>query len=131
MKFRVLRDCQFFLFILLVGCAENSQEDLKSSYRSEGRREEVFVEYRGVVSLSGFDCPKTKPSSFVDRICYDKAHHYLVVELNGTYYHYCRFPKEDFEEWLDSDSLGSFYNGRVKGGFDCRLGGVPEAASPL
>ena len=28
-------------------------------------------------------------SSFIDRVCYDGRNAYMLIELNGTWYHYC------------------------------------------
>lgn len=87
----------------------------------------VYVKYRDTpVDLSNgkFVCPTLKSSSLVDRICYDKVNSYLLVQLNGTYYHYCRLPSFVYSEWINASSLGSYYSSRVKGNYDCRLGGV-------
>jgi len=86
--------------------------------------EEVFVKYRGPVSLDGFRCAAPE-SSFVHRICYLAPRQYVVVLLGRTYYHYCRVPKDVVTDWLAADSKGRFYNAVIKGQFDCRLGGVP------
>jgi KTSC domain len=87
--------------------------------------ESVFVKYQGVVDLSGFECTLTE-SSFVHKICYQAENRYLVVLLGSTYYHYCRMSKDIYEQWMRSDSKGTFYNTTVRGKFDCRLGGIPE-----
>jgi hypothetical protein len=86
--------------------------------------ETVYVKYRGLVDLTGFDCQDTT-SSFVNRICYQKKTHYLIVLLGNTYYHYCRIPPSVVTDWLDASSKGQFYNANVKGEYDCRLGGIP------
>jgi len=86
--------------------------------------EEVVVRYRGPVSLDGFRCVVPE-SSFVRRICYLAHREYVVVLLGGTYYHYCRVPADVVSDWFTAESKGRFYNAEVKGGFDCRLGGVP------
>lgn len=88
------------------------------------RAETVFVKYRGPVKLDSFRCTDTS-SSLVHRICYRADQQYLVVLLNGTYYHYCRMPRSVVSQWLAADSLGRFYRSQIKGNFDCRLGGVP------
>jgi len=87
--------------------------------------ERVDVKYRGAVDLTHFACQNTE-SSFVHRICYDAPHQYLIVQLQGTYYHYCRVPADTLQSWLSASSKGKFYSAYIKGRFDCRLGGVPE-----
>jgi hypothetical protein len=89
--------------------------------------ETVDVKYQGPVSLETFDCAPIKASSLVQRLCYDQARSYLVVDLNGTYYHYCAVDPGTVEAWRSAPSLGSFYNANIKGGaFDCRVHGVPD-----
>lgn len=87
--------------------------------------ESVFVKYRGVVNLKSFNCTETQ-SSVVHRICYQENSRYLIVQLGEIYYHYCRIAGPIVNEWLSAEPKGQFYNTRVKGNFDCRLGGVPE-----
>ena len=93
----------------------------KSSYA-----EDVFVKYRGLVSLSNFSCAEIKPSSVVNNICYDERNEYLLVQLNTTYYHYCEVPNTIYKSWIDSESLGRFYNTYIKGNYDCRLSEPPQ-----
>ena len=59
-----------------------------------GRSETVQVKYRGEVSLASFDCTNITRSSFVRRICYDRSNSYMLINLNGTYYHYCEIDGE-------------------------------------
>ena len=84
--------------------------------------ESVYVKYRGVVDLDEFRCSWVS-SSFVDRICYQDDARYLLVSLNGTYYHYCGVPERVFSSWLQAPSKGRFYNAYVKGRYDCRYSG--------
>lgn len=89
--------------------------------------ETVFVKYRGEVSLDTFDCAPIKESSLIKRLCYDEARSYLVVQLKGTYYHYCAVDPTTVAEWRSASSLGKFYNSKIKGSqFDCRVLGVPD-----
>ncbi|MCY1185951.1 KTSC domain protein [compost metagenome] len=87
--------------------------------------ETVFVKYHGSVDLEPFTCTDTV-SSFVNRVCYQPDQSYLIVLLGDTYYHYCRIPSQVVSQWLNADSKGRFYNGSIKGNFDCRLGGIPD-----
>ncbi len=92
---------------------------------TQASAESVYVKYRGVVDLKSFNCTETQ-SSVVHRICYQEKNQYLIVLLGNVYYHYCRIAGPIVNEWLNAESKGKFYNERVKGNFDCRLGGVPE-----
>lgn len=88
--------------------------------------ERVYVKYRGLVSLAGFQCQATV-SSFVHRVCYAAEDRYVVVLLGSVYYHYCRVPERTVSAWLSAASKGKFYNAHVKGAFDCRDGGLPDS----
>ena len=88
--------------------------------------ETVMVKYRGPVNLDKFECQQSPQSSVVWRTCYSERNQYLVVNLRGAYYHYCRVPKAVVNEWRGSASLGRYYGDRIKGNFDCRQGGVPD-----
>jgi hypothetical protein len=65
-------------------------------------------------------------SSLVDFAFYDADNGYMIVSLNGTAYHYCDMPGGEWDEFTAASSLGSFYNTRIKGRFDCRTGFVPQ-----
>jgi len=88
--------------------------------------ESVYVKYQGSVNLNGFECSNTS-SSFVHRICYQEKSNYLIVRLKNTYYHYCRLPERVYNNWLSASSKGRYYNGNIKGNYDCRMGGVPNS----
>ena len=44
--------------------------------------------------LAPFDCTDIFRSSFVRRICYHRVHSYMLINLDGTYYHYCAIDGE-------------------------------------
>jgi KTSC domain len=87
--------------------------------------ETVDVKYRGVVDLKTFACTDTPRSSFIQRVCYDKAQSYMLINLKGTYYHYCELPAATFDAFVTALSMGKFYNQNIRGSgsdgpFDCR-----------
>ena len=86
----------------------------------------VFVKYRGNVDLAPFECAWTPQSSVVKRLCHDRSERYVIVNLTGTYYHYCEVPPTVVTAWRSSESLGRYYNANIKGNFDCRVFRVPE-----
>src|SRR5882672_10639888 len=93
--------------------------------------ETVDVKYRGIVDLTSFACIDTPRSSFIQRVCYDKAQSYLLISLRGVYYQYCELPAETFDALVAAPSMGQFYNQKIKGsGFDgpfnCRTHNVPQ-----
>ncbi|HUZ32275.1 MAG TPA: KTSC domain-containing protein [Xanthobacteraceae bacterium] len=89
------------------------------------RAETAEVKYRGPVDLAPFACTAIERSSFIRRVCYDRSHAYMIVSLNGTYYHYCDIDSATVDSFVAADSMGRFYNATIKGHFDCRTGHVP------
>jgi hypothetical protein len=87
--------------------------------------ETVHVKYRGPVDLSHFECDWIARSSVVKRLCYDPREKYVIVNLTGTYYHYCEVPSNVVAAWRSADSMGRYFNAYVKGRFDCRIFRVP------
>jgi hypothetical protein len=90
----------------------------------------VGVKYRGIIDLKPFTCTDTPRSSFIQRVCYDKAQSYMLINLRGTYYHYCELPMATFDALMSAPSMGRFYNQNIKGTgsdgpFDCRTHRVP------
>lgn len=88
--------------------------------------ESVFVKYRGNLDLAPFQCEWVTRSSVVNRLCYDPKEQYAIVNLKGTYYHYCEIPSKTISDWREASSMGSYYNSRVKGNFDCRVFRIPS-----
>lgn len=84
------------------------------------RADTVIVRYHGPVNLAGFSCALPS-SSFVGRVCYDGRNRYMVIQLSGTYYHYCGIDSGTVSRMLAADSVGRFYSTQVRGRFDCRV----------
>jgi hypothetical protein len=94
------------------------------------RAESVDVKFRGPVDLKPFVCTDTK-SSFVNRVCYDRANSYMLILLNSTWYHYCEIGEGTVKSLLAADSKGRYYNANIKGSgsdgpFDCRTHKMPR-----
>ena len=90
--------------------------------------QDVNVKYRGPVNVDNghFVEFQLKPSSLVKQIYYDEPNEYLIVSLDGAYYHYCSLPLEVVNDWVNAESLGRYYNKNIKGRFDCRINPTPE-----
>lgn len=104
---------------------------LLAIYLPRSHGETVDVKYRGTVDLKTFACNDISRSSFITRVCYDRAKQYMIVRLHATYYHYCELPPKTLSAFLDAPSMGTFYNQQIKGTgrdgpFDCRTHAVPE-----
>jgi hypothetical protein len=83
------------------------------------------VKYRGVVNLAPFKCDGIERSSFIREVCYDAKNTYLLINLNGTWYHYCEIDHGTLDALLSAESMGRFYNASIKGSFDCRTHRIP------
>ena len=87
----------------------------------------VHVKYRsgGPVDVAGFahHRPLDPP---VNEAWYDASNQYMIVNLEGTNYHYCRFTRGDWADLVNASNAGSYYQGQIRGSFDCRGGGVPS-----
>lgn len=99
-------------------------------FSAEVRSETANIQYRGPVDLKTFECRDTPRSSFIQRVCYDKPQSYMIINLNGVYYHYCELPLATFEALMGAPSMGQFYNTSIKGTgkdgpYDCRTHRVP------
>jgi hypothetical protein len=90
------------------------------------RAENVDVKYRGLVDLKYFECTDVTRSSFIQRVCYDSNNQYMLISLNGTWYHYCEIPQRIIAALKQADSMGRYYNSDIKGQFDCRIHRVPN-----
>lgn len=78
------------------------------------------------VNVAAFAYLDGAGSSLVRAAWHDAAHEYLIVDLNGTRYHYCGVSSSTWSGFTSAPSLGTFYNQQLKGQFDCRTGIVPE-----
>ena len=95
-------------------------------YGTSAFAETVMVKYRGPVDTSHFQCESVSRSSFINRVCYDASNQYMLILLRSTYYHYCSVDDGTVSELMEAGSMGRFYNGYIKGRFDCRTGYVPQ-----
>jgi hypothetical protein len=93
---------------------------------SAASAESVYVKYRGEIDLTPFDCTDITRSSFIRRVCYDRRNEYMLISLNGTFYHYCEIDADTVAFLLNAPSMGRFYNANIKGNFDCRIHRVPH-----
>ena len=88
----------------------------------------VFVKYRGFLNVNNghFVDLKIGSSTFIKSMYYDENNNYLIVQLDNTYYQYCAIPSSTVDEWVQSSSLGRYYNRNIKGNYDCRYNYLPK-----
>ena len=93
---------------------------------SPAHAESVNVKYRGIVNLGPFKCEDVSRSSLANRVCYDGREQYMIINLQGVYYHYCEIDAATVGQLLKADSMGRYFNASIKGKFDCRSKTVPS-----
>ena len=116
---------KILVLLLFVGCFAQDQNTLAAAATPKLL---VWVKYRQTpVDLADrrFEYLDTSRSSFITGAWYDGSNSYMVIGLRGTYYHYCRMPRNAWNSFSAADSFGRHYNAFIKGNFDCRPGGVP------
>jgi hypothetical protein len=53
----------------------------------------------------------------------------MLINLSGTYCHYCAIDDGTVSALLAAGSMGRFYNASIKGNFDCRVNRVPNTTT--
>ena len=87
--------------------------------------EKVEVSGRGAIDLAPFACTDTPRSSIVQRVCYDEARRYLLINIGGSYRDYCELPAAMFNAFVAAPSMGQFYKQNIASSdrdapFSCR-----------
>jgi hypothetical protein len=71
--------------------------------------EKVELRDRVTIDLAPFACTDTPRSSVVQRVCYDEARRYMLVNVRGSYRDYCGLPAATFDAFISAQSMGQFY----------------------
>ncbi len=87
--------------------------------------ETVSVRNRGILNLDRFDCEWVTDSPLIERICYQTTTNYLLLNLAGTYVHYCRIAPGIVNGLRQNPEKERYFNQFIKARYDCRAGGVP------
>lgn len=123
----------FFLFFIIVSKEENENgkklftKQIKIIDQKEADYQ--YVKYReDLVDLnhSRWEYLNTSNSSWIRGAWYDEKEQYMIIDLNGTKYHYCGIYKNVWNKFKNADSFGKNYNKYIKGNYDCRNAIVPE-----
>ncbi|PIT04620.1 hypothetical protein TSA1_30590 [Bradyrhizobium nitroreducens] len=86
--------------------------------------ETVATGDRGAIDLATFECRDIDRSTVLQRVCYDRARHDLVVATSGGYARYCGVAAETVDRLLGAPSMGQFFNRHIRreaagGRYDC------------
>ena len=123
-----------FKSIFYVGCAAFWGLVLPADAKEVPSSNSVCVKYGPCpLDLTSFNCVDTPRSSFVRRVCYDAPKSFMAINLGGTWYPYCMIDPGTVHAFLQSESVGSFYNQNIRskrdgsrGPFDCRDHPIPS-----
>lgn len=115
--------------VVLTRTNESTSVTTSSSQKQTHTSNYVTIKYRnGQVDVANprFEYFNTSNSSFIRGAWYDISESYMVINLNGTNYHYCGMPSSIWQDFKSSSSAGKYYNGNIKGNYDCRENPVPN-----
>ncbi len=103
---------------LTMGCfnASNDSNYVEIKYRED----------KVDISHSRWEYLDTSKSSWIRGAWYDKGNQYMIINLNGTRYHFCELPSSTWNRYKKAESFGSDYNEYIKGNYDCRIYYTPE-----
>jgi len=87
----------------------------------------VDVRYRNdPVDVASFEYLNTSRSSWVRGAWYDADNQYMIINLQGTNYHYCGMPSSAWRSFKSASSFGSHYNAFIKSNYDCQYNHPPD-----
>ena len=134
----VVRAFRLLVTVLLAACITGagcgtSAEDLARQDRATTISQSwepywVTVKYRPTsvdVGAPYFERLGRADSTLVYAAWYDDGNNYMVINLTGTNYHYCGFPRSSWIALQTAGSMGSHYRSNIKGRYDCRVHFVP------
>ena len=113
-------------FLLFSGCLPPSYSKDEPALETESYF--IDIKYRDDdVNVLGdnFEYLSTEGSSLVDDAWFDESNSYMIIGLDGTYYHYCSLPSATWELFKTAPSFGTYYASYIKGHYDCRYNYMP------
>jgi len=90
------------------------------------RAEKVAIKFHRQVELGRFKCTDVANGNIVHRVCYDRPRRYMVINLRGTYYHYCEIDSGTVASLLKAQWIDDYYQSAIRGNFDCRTHRIPR-----
>ena len=109
---------------MISGCANTnsggSQEQWTPNF--------VTVKYKADpvdIAAPYFESLDRSDSSVVGGAWFDSENQYLIINLQGTVYHYCGLADSVWSSLKSAPSMGTYFQDYIKGSFDCRVFPVP------
>jgi hypothetical protein len=119
-----------WVLTLLTGCDNSYQEtNTYEETETQAYHQYVDIKYRDDdvdIGSDNFEELDASKSSFVRGAWYDDDNDYMVMNLDGIYYHYCGMTGSTWSSFKRADSFGSYYNKYIKSNYDCRYNYVPN-----
>lgn len=115
------------ILCLFTGCG-NSGSDSKTT-QDQWIPKFVTVKYRADsvdVAAPYFEPLQRFDSSVVREAWFDARNQYMVIDLQGTTYHYCGLNAAVWELLKAAESIHNYYLDNIRGNFDCRIYPVPS-----
>ena len=112
------------VLLLLAGCAGSNSAEPQQQWTPNY----VNVKYRADpvdIAAPYFESLGRSDSSVVEGAWFDSENEYLVINLQGTVYHYCGIGSSTWSSLKSAESMGSYFQDSIKGNFDCRVFPVP------
>jgi len=109
---------------LISGCASTNSVESQEQWTPNF----VTVKYRADpvdIAAPYFESLDRSDSSVVGGAWFDSENQYLIINLQGTVYHYCGLDDSVWSSLKSAPSMGTYFQGYIKGSFDCRVFPVP------
>lgn len=81
---------------------------------------DVDVKYLGEFDVDQMQCDPITRSTFIEEVCYDNGFGFMIISLKGVFYAYCRVDPATYTDFMGAESMGRYYNAKIRGLFDCR-----------
>lgn len=81
--------------------------------------EVVTVRDRGEVDLRRLVC-ESIPRSAIHRVCVDEINRYMIVQLGGSYLHYCEVDSHLVYGLIHAERPSRFFASEIKGRYRCQ-----------
>jgi len=112
------------VLLLISGCASTNSVESQEQWTPNF----VTVKYRADpvdIAAPYFESLDRSDSSVVGGAWFDSENQYLIINLQGTVYHYCGLADSVWSSLKSAPSMGTYFQDYIKGSFDCRVFPVP------
>ena len=117
---KILAISLVFLLLICSGCTDDSASETQSpssDYVSEAESDESQY----IIEADYSDLLEYVDSTCFESVGYDDSEEVLYVRFldSGSVYAYYGVPYYEYDELVNADSIGGYYNDYIKGQYDC------------